>query len=110
MARTGVATARSFLVYVFLIALGGTTAVHGQSLHLQPPILTLPLEGTATLQAEALGLADPSVTWALVSGGGTVDPDSGLYAAPDTMPADGRAVIRVTATADPSCSGYVTVW
>lgn len=71
--------------------------------------LNVSLGGSVTLSASAEGLADSTVSWSIVSGGGSIDAATGVYTAPEVMPVGGLAVVCATSNADPTRSGCVTI-
>lgn len=62
------------------------------------------------LHATVHGAVDQSVTWSVVSGGGTIS-DTGLYHAPSAPHGVliGKAQVKVTSTVDPNASEIVTI-
>lgn len=74
------------------------------------PSCSIGTKETFTFSATVSGSSNTAVTWSITSGVGTIDPNSGLYTAPDTAPASaGTATVTATSVADPTESGSATV-
>jgi hypothetical protein len=100
--------------FIFLLSLLPLAACGGsssQSVSTQPPA-TVTITG---LTPTALGVgsnwlftANESVTWSL-SGAGTLDSNTGLYIAPNTVPSPAAVTITATSTANSSATASATI-
>ena len=98
-----------FLHLIFVTYLFTPAALNAGVLTMPSSSLNVSLGGSVTLSASAEGLADSTVSWSIVSGGGSIDAATGVYTAPEVMPVGGLAVVCATSNADPTRSGCVTI-
>jgi hypothetical protein len=75
---------------------------------LYPSLAGAPAQTQQFTQTVTNDTANPAVTWSVSAGGGTIDPNSGLYTAPATVPS-GTVTVTATSAADTSKTGTATV-
>ncbi len=74
-----------------------------------PPAANVPLKGTATFTSTVTGAANTAVVWAIVKGGGSIDPSTGVYTAPAAMPASSLVSISATSVAQPTSAASASI-
>jgi hypothetical protein len=92
--------------------LGAGTGGSGVTVAVNPSSATVLVPGgTQPFSATVINGGSQTVTWAVNGGSanGTIDPSTGVYTAPRSMPNPATVTVTATSQADPSASGTATV-
>ena len=92
--------------------LGGGTGGSGVTVAVNPSSVSVPVPyGTQPFSATVINGSSQTVTWTVngASTNGKIDPSSGMYTAPPSLPNPATVTVTATSQADPSASGTATV-
>jgi RHS repeat-associated protein len=111
-----VSVTNNFITIVFSGISGGAPIINAieivpaGSIEVVPGIVTLGLTQDLRFSALAHGLSNSAVTWSIgPSSLGTIDPTTGLYVAPASLPANTSVTVIATSVANPNVFGTATV-
>ncbi len=74
-----------------------------------PNVATVQLGNTQTFTSSVSGTSNTSVSWSIVSGGGSIGASTGAYTAPTTMPSSSSVTIRAISQASLSSGANATI-
>ncbi|MCP5558530.1 MAG: DUF1800 family protein [Verrucomicrobiaceae bacterium] len=74
-----------------------------------PPNASVTLGGSTTFTATLTGTSNNAVSWSITSGGGSINPTSGVYTAPQLMPGSNKVTLMAVAQASSGSFGTATV-